>query len=164
MRVDQVTVLGMDRFYDFWNFGIRHPRTREPEIEKTLEPNASRLAKVRRELANLFGITFNKIVQKALEIGSDLNVHRGSKTGRNRTKRVFTGLKKSMQYIVPVSRHSKFALFSALAIADRNVLTSMRAAFRGINLSNSTPSPAVRPGKTRATSLAFLGEIRKYLV
>lgn len=57
----------------------------------------------------------------------------------------------------------KFELFSALAIAERRVLPSIRAAFLGMNFKMDTPSVAFFPGRIRATSLAFLGEILMYL-
>ena len=56
----------------------------------------------------------------------------------------------------------KLELFSALAMADWRVFDSMRAALRGMNFKMETPSVAFFPGRIRATSLAFLGEILMY--
>jgi hypothetical protein len=47
-------------------------------------------------------------------------------------------------------------------MADFKVLSSKRAALRGMYLSKETASVAFFPGSIRATSLAFLGDILTY--
>ena len=56
----------------------------------------------------------------------------------------------------------RLELFSAFAIAERNVLSRKRAAFLGIYLRIETAYVAFFPGSIRATSRAFLGEILIY--
>ncbi len=97
----------MDRTDNFRNLGIGCAGARKPIYGQVFEAIPSFFAKTVHDLPNTGRISIKNEIKQALEIGSNLNIHGGSQTGRNLSEGVLSRIKKPVQDVVLIGSNTK---------------------------------------------------------